>query len=190
MMQHVKPVDISSAYRVFNLGGTVFVQSSVGDDLDVMPASWVCPLDYSKISAVVDSTHYTRKLIEKSGYMVLSTPGLGLQQEVMYLGTVSKNDNPGKIEDSGIQFFRMPDCEFPLIEGCAAWAVVKIIAEPHNQKTYDLFVGNIVAAWADDRVFSNNHWHLEKGPESLRSLHYCSGGHFYAIGKAVDVDGY
>ena len=68
-----------------------------------------------------------------------------------------------------------------------AWAVIKLIREPHNEKTYDLFMGQIVKAWADSRVFSNNHWHLEEGPDELRSMHYVAGGHFYAIGKRVDV---
>lgn len=55
------------------------------------------------------------------------------------------------------------------------------------EKSYDMFVGEIVKAWADSRVFSDNHWHLEKGPEELRSLHYVAGGHFYEIGKSVEV---
>ena len=83
--------------------------------------------------------------------------------------------------------FTLPDCDFPLPEGCSAWAVIKLIREPHNEKTYDLFMGQIVKAWADSRVFSNNHWHLEEGPDELRSMHYVAGGHFYAIGKRVDV---
>ena len=100
---------------------------------------------------------------------------------------MSKNENPNKIADSGLKFFTLPDCDFPLPEGCSAWAVIKLIREPHNEKTYDLFMGQIVKAWADSRVFSNNHWHLEEGPDELRSMHYVAGGHFYAIGKRVDV---
>lgn len=186
----VKSVELSDAYRLFNLGGTVFVQSSVGDDLDVMPASWVCPLDYTKMSAVVDSTHYTRKLIEKSGYVMLSLPGVGLQKEIMYLGSVSKNDEPNKIQKSGINFFHVDGCQFPLIQGCAGWAMCRVLDEPAVEKKYDLFLLNILAAWADERVFSDNHWHLEQGPESLRSVHYVAGGHFYSMGNRIDVAGY
>lgn len=122
----------------YSIWGHRLVQGVCDGDIDVMPASWVCPLDYQKMSAVIDSTHYTRKLIEKSGYMVLSIPGQGIQKEVMYLGSVSKNDNPNKIEDSGVKFFNLPGCDFPLVEGCAGWAVCKIIPEPENQRKYDL----------------------------------------------------
>lgn len=182
-----QPVGLETPYRLFNLGGTAFVESKQGDDLDIMPASWNCPLDYDKMTVVIDSTHYSRKLIEASEYILLAVPGMGIQKEILYLGSVSKNDNPNKIADSGLKFFTLPDCDFPLPEGCSAWAVIKLIREPHNEKTYDLFMGQIVKAWADSRVFSNNHWHLEEGPDELRSMHYVAGGHFYAIGKRVDV---
>ena len=58
---------------------------------------------------------------------------MGIQKEILYLGSVSKNENPNKIADSGLKFFTLPDCDFPLPEGCSAWAVIKLIREPHNE---------------------------------------------------------
>ncbi|HEX5343201.1 MAG TPA: flavin reductase, partial [Duganella sp.] len=60
--------------------------------------------------------------------------------------------------------------------------------EPRNEQVYDLFIGEVVAAYADDRVFSNGHWHFETADPSLRSLHYIAGGTFYAVGDAVVAD--
>ncbi|WP_304854816.1 hypothetical protein [uncultured Parasutterella sp.] len=37
--EFVKPVDLENPYRLFNLGGTVFLEVKEGDDIDVMPAS-------------------------------------------------------------------------------------------------------------------------------------------------------
>jgi len=185
--EFVKPVDLENPYRLFNLGGTVFLEVKEGDDIDVMPASWACPADYTKMSVVVDSTHYSRKILDKAEYFLLTVPGYGIRKELLYLGSVSKNGNPNKIQDSGLKFFNIEGCDFPLPEGCAAWALIKRIPEAHMEKSYDMFVGEIVKAWADSRVFSDNHWHLEKGPEELRSLHYVAGGHFYEIGKSVEV---
>ena len=48
--EFVKPVGLETPYRLFNLGGTAFVESKQGDDLDIMPASWNCPLDYDKMT--------------------------------------------------------------------------------------------------------------------------------------------
>ena len=81
----------------------------------------------------------------------------------------------------------MDGYEIPLVKGCAAWMIFKVISEAHNEKHYDLIFGECVAAWADKRVFEDGHWQFEKAPDALRTLHYVAGGHFYAIGKALHV---
>nr|WP_297532656.1 flavin reductase family protein [uncultured Roseateles sp.] len=75
----------------------------------------------------------------------------------------------------------------PLVDGCAAWLVCRVLPEPRNQWIYDLFIGEVVAAWADARVFSDGHWHFESAPPALRTLHYVAGGQFYAIGESIVV---
>ena len=79
--EFVKPVGLETPYRLFNLGGTAFVESKQGDDLDIMPASWNCPLDYDKMTVVIDSTHYSRKLIEASEYILLAVPGMEFRKK-------------------------------------------------------------------------------------------------------------
>ena len=128
--------------------------------------------------------------MEKSGYFALQLPTAAIADVVMKLGSVSKNDDPEKLEKSGVKLFRMQGFELPLVEGCAAWIVFRILPEAHVEKTYDLFIGEAVAAWADERVFRDGHWQFEKAPDDLRTLHYVAGGHFYAIGDAVEVPGY
>jgi len=59
------------------------------------------------------------------------------------------------------------------------------LAEPHNERLYDLFIGEIVGAWADERVFSDGHWHFESAPDALRTIHHVAAGQFYAIGEPV-----
>ena len=75
----------------------------------------------------------------------------------------------------------------PLVKGAAAWLIFKKVSEPHNEKTYDLFIGECVGAWADDRVFDNGQWHFDKAPE-LRTIHYVTGGQFYEIGAPINVN--
>jgi flavin reductase (DIM6/NTAB) family NADH-FMN oxidoreductase RutF len=53
---------------------------------------------------------------------------------------------------------------------------------------YDLFIGEVTAAWADARVFSDGHWHFENAGAGWRSLHHIAGGHFYAIGDPLSAD--
>jgi hypothetical protein len=63
-----------------------------------------------------------------------------------------------------------------------------LVNEPHIKDAYDLFIEEITAAWADDRVFRDGHWHFETAGAEWRSLHHVAGGHFYAIGEAIAVD--
>ena len=48
----------------------------------------------------------------------------------------------------------------------------------------DLFIAEVVAAYADARVFSDGHWHFE-GHDDLRTLHHIAGGEFFVTGAAV-----
>ena len=68
----------------------------------------------------------------------------------------------------------------PLIEGCLAWLECRVIAEPHIQQAYDLFLGEVVAAWADPAAFTDGRWHFPDAQR--RSIHYLSGGSFVATG--------
>ncbi len=188
-MNPILPVAPEKAYRLLNLGATTLVSASADGVADVMPAAWSMPLDFApfKAGVVVDSSHFTRKLIDASGYFSLQIPTAGIAKETLALGSVSKNDAPDKLEKSGAEFFRMDGYALPLVKGCAAWMIFKVIPEAHNEKHYDLIFGECVAAWADKRVFENGHWQFEKAPAELRTLHYVAGGHFYTIGEALHV---
>ena len=191
-MPELIPVELANVYRLFNVGGTALVSAAFQGKEDVMPATWVCPLNIetSRVTACVDSTHYTRPLIEKSGMFALALPMKCIAKEVMYLGSVSRNDDDAKLEKSQAKFFKMPGFDMPFVEGCACYVVYKALPEEHIAKAYDLFIGEAVAAWADPRIFDGRHWKFETADKSLSTLHYVAGGHFYGIGEAIDVPGY
>jgi hypothetical protein len=50
-----------------------------------------------------------------------------------------------------------------------------------------LFIGEIVGAWADARVFQNGHWKFENAEPGLRSIHSIAGSQFYVIGEPLIV---
>ncbi len=189
-MHHIKPVELDKAYRLLNIGATTLVSARHEGVDDVMAAAWACALDLSpaKATVVIDKSHFTRDLIEQSNVFVLQLPTVEQAELVLRLGSVSRHDDPKKLEAADVKLFTMPGFEnVPLVRDCSAWMIFKLIPEPHNEQAYDLFVGECVAAWADERVFSDGHWHFEKAPDGLRTLHYVAGGHFYAIGSAKDV---
>ena len=147
-MPELIPVALENVYRLFNVGGTSLVSAAYEGKEDVMAATWVCPLNIvpSRVTACIDSTHYTRPLIEKSGMFALALPTMSIVETVLELGSVSRNDDDQKLEKSGAKFFKMPGFDMPFVEGCACYAVFKVLPEAHIEKAYDLFIGEAVAA--------------------------------------------
>lgn len=137
---------------------------------------------------VLDKIARTRQLVEGSGWFVLQVPNAAQARLTHQVGHHSLFDQPDKLARLGVQLARVEGFDAPLVNGCSAWLMCRVIDEPHNQQTYDLFIGEVVAAWADDRVFCDGHWAYEHAGPDWRSLHYVAGGHFYAIGEPLMVD--
>lgn len=195
MDSHILPVPLEKAYRLLNHGPTVLVSASHDGVDNVMAAAWSCALDFSppKLTVVLDKIARTRELVEQSGYFVIQIPNVAQLELTHQLGTHSLYDEPDKLARAHARLFRIDGVngldgfDAPLLAGSSAWLACKLIPEPHNQSTYDLFIGEVVGAWADSRVFKDGHWHFETAEPQWRSLHYVAGGQFYAIGEAMRV---
>lgn len=136
---------------------------------------------------VLDKRSATRALIAQSGMFVIQVPTAAQLKLTHAVGNVSMNDDADKLAHCGVEPFGIEGFDLPFVAGCSAWLACKRIPEPHNEQAYDLFVGEVVGAWADSRVFSEGRWHFEDADPSLRSLHYVAGGQFYATGEALSV---
>lgn len=184
----IKSVPLEKAYRLLNHGPVTLVSAQYLDDRNVMAAAWACMLDFDKVSLVLDSHSYTRKLIKKSGYFVLQVPTAQQASKVLALGSMSKNEVADKLEKSRVEFVEIPGGkDMPYVSNAAAWLLCEVIPEEAMQSKYDLFLGKIIGAWADDKVFRAGHWELEGASDALRPLHYTAGGQFYLTGKSLVV---
>jgi flavin reductase (DIM6/NTAB) family NADH-FMN oxidoreductase RutF len=186
-------VPLPKAYRLLNHGPTVLVSSAHAGRRNVMAAAWTMPLDFDppKVAVVIDKATLTRELVEASGEFVLNVPSRQQAALTLAVGTQSGRevDKFLKVMRSGIPGDGAGETASmvgaPLIDGCLAWLECRVIAEPHNQQTYDLFLGEVVAAWADPVVFSEGRWHFPD--QQQRSIHYLSGGNFFATGDAFEA---
>ncbi|WP_216936782.1 MULTISPECIES: flavin reductase family protein [unclassified Acinetobacter] len=187
---HIQSVPLEKAYRLITHGPTVLVSAQDQQDTDVMAAAWACALEFSpaKVTVVLDKSTKTRNIIENSGYFALQIPTLKQLNMVYRLGTLSLHNVPDKLAQSGVELFKFSNFNIPVVQGCAAWILCELISEPHNQQMHDLFIGKVIAAYADDRVFRDGHWHYHEVDEEWKSIHHVAGGHFYTIGNAVSVD--
>lgn len=185
-MIHRKPVALAKSYLLLNHGPVTLISSAHGDYRNVMAASWVMPLDFDppKVAVVIDKNTFTRKLIEASSEFVINIPCQQQAQQVLAAGseTGESMDKLAQFELTGSEASLV---EAPLIEGCVAWLECRIIPEAHNQGHYDLFIAEVVAAWADERAFQNGRWHFPQ--EALRTIHYAAGGQFFETGKSFEV---
>jgi flavin reductase (DIM6/NTAB) family NADH-FMN oxidoreductase RutF len=189
MNNHVTPVPLEKSYRLINHGPTVLVSARHGGVDNVMAAAWCCALDFAppKLTVVLDKSSRTRALVERSGMFVIQVPTAAQLKLTHAVGNLSMNDAPDKLARCGVELFGIEGFEMSFVAGCSGWLACKLIPEPHNQQAYDLFIGEVVGAWADSRVFGDGRWHFEDADPALRSLHYVAGGQFYATGEALSV---
>ncbi|MFT4101008.1 MAG: flavin reductase family protein [Burkholderiaceae bacterium] len=189
MREHLAPVEPARAYRLINHGPTVLVSARADGVDDVMAAAWACALDFSppKLSVVLDKKTRTRALIERSGRFVIQVPTVAQLRLTDAVGGRSLADDPDKLAHCGVGLFGIDGFDLPFVQGCSAWLACKLIDEPHNQHAYDLFIGEVVGAWADDRAFRNGRWLARDAGSPWRSLHHIAGGHYFASGDALDA---
>ncbi|WP_047517348.1 flavin reductase family protein [Methylophilus sp. Q8] len=182
----MQPVDLSKAFRLLNHGPTTLITSAHAGQNNIMAAAWVCALDFNpaKVTVVIDRNTYTRELMEAEGTFAINLPSVQQIEMVKKVGAISGRDLPrtDKFAEYGIATFAAKEISAPLVQGCVGWLECKIISEPHNQNTYDLFIAEVVAAHADERVFSDGRWHFD-GHDALRTVHHIAGGVFFATGQ-------
>ncbi|MDN7428226.1 flavin reductase family protein [Burkholderia sp. AU45388] len=190
MDSHIAPVALNKAYRLLNHGPTVLVSARHDGVDNVMAAAWACALDFlpPKLTVVLDKSAKTRELVERSGTFVIQVPTAAQLQLTHAVGSHSLAQRPDKLREEGVTLFDVDGHDLPFVAGCSGWLACKLIPEPHNQQTYDLFIGEVIGAWSDTRVFRDGHWYFESADPALRSLHYIAGGNFYAIGESLHVD--
>ncbi|POZ61587.1 flavin reductase family protein [Chromobacterium alticapitis] len=180
-------VELAKSYRLLNHGPTVLVSSAADGKRNVMAAAWAMPLDFNppKVLVVIDKSAYSRELIEASGEFILNVPCRAQAAQVVQVGSESGRDED-KFAASGLEALPAQKVGAPRVGGCIGYLECKVVPEPHNQQQYDLFIGEVVAAQADDAVFGGGHWHFDDDP-AKRSLHYIAGGAFFATGEAFSV---
>lgn len=182
------PVNFTKVTRLLNHGPTTIITSAHVEKRNIMAAAWVCALDFNppKVTVVIDSKTYTRELIEAEGTFAINLPCVKQIEMVKQVGSISGRDllDTDKFAEYGIETFAAQEISAPLVKDCVAWLECRIIPEPHNQSTYDLFIAEVVAAHADERVFSDGRWHFE-GHDDLRTIHHIAGGVFCATEPIV-----
>lgn len=185
-MHRLNPVELSKSYLLLNHGPVTLVSTDHGDKRNVMAAAWAMPLDFDppKVVVVIDSKTLTRELIEASGEFVLNIPARAIADKVLAAGSQSGCE-VDKFAAFDIGTLPAAKVGAPLIDGCVAWLECKVLPESHNEKRYDLFIAEVVAAWSAPGVFNNGRWSFQN--EEEKTIHYVAGGTFFTTGERFEV---
>lgn len=181
-------VPLRQASRLLNHGPTTLVTSAANGKRNVMAAAWVMPLDFSppKLCVVVAGDTFTRTLVESSGELVVCVPSRAQADLTWTVGSQSGAD-VDKFAKWNLATSPADKVAAPLLDGCLAWLECKVIPNAQLAKDFDLFLVEVVAAWADDDVFKDGEWKFTGAPEARRSIHHVSRGQFFVIGDRIDA---
>ena len=179
------PVPLEKSYLLLNHGPVVMVTSAANGRANVMSAAWVTPLDFDppKVILVLGRDAYTRELVEASGEFALNLPCRAIADKVLAAGSCTGRDGD-KFSRLDLATFAASRIAAPLVRDCVAWLECRVIPEVDNQQRYDLFIAEVVAAWADPSVFSEGRWHFPDAAH--KTIHYQAGGAFFATGETLE----
>jgi flavin reductase (DIM6/NTAB) family NADH-FMN oxidoreductase RutF len=180
------PVELRRATRLINHGPTTLITAGTEARRNLMAAAWVMPLGYDppRLAAVISKGSLTRELIESAGELAINVP-TAAQLELTYAVGKASGDATDKFALHEIAVEPASLIAAPLISDCAAWLECRVITEPDLETRYDMFVLDVVAAWADDRLFSEGRWHF--GDASTRTIHHVMAGVFFITGDLLET---
>jgi flavin reductase (DIM6/NTAB) family NADH-FMN oxidoreductase RutF len=183
-------VPLKDAYRLINHGPTTLVTTCEpsGERPNVMAAAWAMPLDFDppKVAVVVATGTFTRELLDRTGELVLSIPTVTLVEQTYAAGSVTGREHD-KWSELGLEREPASRVKPPLVAGCVAWLECKALADERPVlERHDLWLGEVVAAWADDEVYRDREWRFTNG-DPRRTIHHVARGVFLAAGERVEA---
>lgn len=210
----------SKCYRLLNHGPTVIVSTQTVDQhgadplMNAMTAAWNLVVDFpnttrgAKIGVVLDKVSKTRDMIVESGLFAVQIPCLRQMALANALGTMTLHSDADKLKNAGAEMFYLDTSKstgvvdgddnaaaaatarIPLVGGCVGYFLCRLIVNEHNQNEHDLFIGEVLSAWADSRVFRDGRWLYDNTEESrqMRTLHHIAGGNYFVLGDMVSCE--
>jgi flavin reductase (DIM6/NTAB) family NADH-FMN oxidoreductase RutF len=179
-------IELERATQLLGHGPLTLVTSAHGGKANVMAASWAMPLEFEppKVIVIVDGRTLTRRLIVESGEFGLQVPTRAIAAQTLAAGSRSGLDCD-KFAAIGLETFPGRKIAAPMIEGCAGWLECRVI--PDASQRFDIILGEVVAAYSNAAIYSDNRWHFGDNPLD-RTIHYVAGGQFFATGEMFRIE--
>lgn len=179
-MPNNKEVAPRDAIRMIAPGPVTLISTSYRDQPNLMTASWLQPLSLTPtlIGVAVQPSRLTHEFITKSEGFVVNIPNLDLLAAVQLCGVVSGREKD-KWAAAGLNPVESAIVEAPFVAECVGHIECNVI-DRVSWGDHDLFVGQILAASADDEAFSQI-WDVASDAGQL--LHHLGGDRYAGLGK-------
>ncbi|MFX1236297.1 MAG: flavin reductase family protein [Promethearchaeota archaeon] len=159
----------------------VIVGANVESKANFMIVAWCSVVERTPpmISLSCDEKHYTNIGIKKNKVFSVNIPSEELVEKVDFIGTNSGNE----IDKSGIFDVFFGDIkDVPMIREAPVNMECKLIKTIQTGKGHEIFIGEVVAAYAEDRFFTESVLDITK----IKPLLYSTGERKYLrIGEVI-----
>jgi len=141
---------------------------------NAMNAAWGGISEESEITLCIDNGHKTAANLQKTGAFTVSMADADHMVACDYVGVVSGNKEPNKLEKAGLHAVKSRFVNAPIIEELPMCVECRV-------KSYDTescrLVGEIVNVCADERVLTDG----KIDPQKLRPITYDPANHAYLV---------
>ena len=147
---------------------------------DAMNAAWGTVCDTNKVALILSADHKTVKNLLKTKAFTVAIADVNNVVQSDYVGVVSANDNPKKLEKTGGKIVKSQNVNAPIIEDFALVLECKLVSYDFDS---EICVGEVVNVNVDDVILN------EKGKIDLTKFkpicYDCDTHGYYALGEKV-----
>jgi len=180
-MRRSVPLDI--AYRLIGSGPLVLVSSLFNGRTGLTPIAWNMPVsdDPPIVALEIWEKHFIYKAILETKDFVINIPSSDMAETCRKLGSVS-GQKVDKFKEFRLTKEKSAKIKSPRLGQAIGILECKLLPEKLFLKKYNIVLGDVVYAEAEEDIFTDR-WHPEKnGP---RIMHHLGGKIFSVPDKRI-----
>jgi flavin reductase (DIM6/NTAB) family NADH-FMN oxidoreductase RutF len=171
-----RPIPLDTAYRLLNPGPLVLVSSLFRKKSALTPIAWHMPVSDSPplVALEIWEGHFIYKAILETKDFVMNIPSSAMAGTIRGLGSVS-GAKVDKFARYGLSKEEAKKVKSPRLAGAIAVMECKLHRDKALLEKYNIVLGDVVYAEAEEGLFTDR-WLPEKGGPQM--LHHLGSGIF------------
>ncbi len=181
----MREVPRDKVYRLLHPRQVVLVTCAEEGKPNVLTVAWSTPLSFDPplVGVSIGKNRYSHGVISRSGEFAISIPPASLLEKVKRCGTLSGR-NRDKFREVNLTPLPSRRLRAPVVKEGIAHLECRVVKKV-EVGDHTLFVGEVVEAYADERVFDGEKFN----PEAVELIYHLGGTHFLFLGKGKNPTG-